>query len=116
MRLGYFTMPPRPAHRDPLKTLQEDGEAIIVADKLGLHDAFVGEHLTDRCENVTNSDRILELREQVGEFGELVYAGMDWVDPILAKRSMELMATEVMPRVNRTIDESIRRRKLAERV
>ena len=28
---------------------------------------------------------------------------MDWVDPALAKRSMELMATEVMPRVNRAI-------------
>jgi hypothetical protein len=46
------------------------------------------------------------LREQAGEFGEIVYAGMDWVDPGLAKRSMELMATQVMPRVNRAIDQS----------
>lgn len=38
------------------------------------------------------------LHEQVGDFGELVYAGMDWVDPKLARCSMELMATEVMPR------------------
>ena len=30
------------------------------------------------------------LHEQVGDFGELVYAGMDWVDPKLARRSMEL--------------------------
>ena len=44
-----------------------------------------------------------KLREQVGDFGELVYAGMDWVDPKLANRSMELMATEVMPRVNAAI-------------
>ena len=28
---------------------------------------------------------------------------MDWVDPRLARRSMELMATEVMPRVNHAI-------------
>jgi hypothetical protein len=28
---------------------------------------------------------------------------MDWVDPSLAKRSMELMADEVMPRVNAAI-------------
>jgi hypothetical protein len=28
---------------------------------------------------------------------------MDWVDARLAKRSMELMATEVMPRVNAAI-------------
>ena len=33
----------------------------------------------------------------------LVYAGMDWVDPQLARRSMQLMAEEVMPRVNAAI-------------
>jgi alkanesulfonate monooxygenase SsuD/methylene tetrahydromethanopterin reductase-like flavin-dependent oxidoreductase (luciferase family) len=48
-------------------------------------------------------DQILQFREQVGDFGELVYAGMDWVDPKLARRSMELMANEVMPRVNAAI-------------
>jgi hypothetical protein len=48
-------------------------------------------------------DQILQLREQVGDFGELVYAGMDWVDPKLAKRSMQLMAEEIMPRVNAAI-------------
>ena len=48
-------------------------------------------------------DQILKLRELTGDFGEIVYAGMDWVDPKLAKRSMELMATEVMPRVNAAI-------------
>lgn len=48
-------------------------------------------------------DEILKLREEVGDFGEIVYAGMDWVDPQLARRSMELMATEVMPRVNHAI-------------
>lgn len=55
MRFGYFTMPVHPMHRDWRETLREDREAIILADKLGFHDAFVGEHLTDRCENVTNS-------------------------------------------------------------
>jgi alkanesulfonate monooxygenase SsuD/methylene tetrahydromethanopterin reductase-like flavin-dependent oxidoreductase (luciferase family) len=48
-------------------------------------------------------DQLLALREQVGDFGELVYAGLDWVDKKLGQRSMELMATEVMPRVNRAI-------------
>ena len=48
-------------------------------------------------------DQLLALREQVGDFGELVYAGMDWVDKKLGQRSMELMATELMPRVNRAI-------------
>src|SRR5207302_8599679 len=55
MRLGLFMMPMHPAERDPVHTLQEDREAIILADRLGFYDAFVGEHLTDRCENVTNS-------------------------------------------------------------
>ena len=48
-------------------------------------------------------DEILKLREEAGDFGELVYAGMDWVDPRLTRRSMELMAHEVMPRVNAAI-------------
>jgi alkanesulfonate monooxygenase SsuD/methylene tetrahydromethanopterin reductase-like flavin-dependent oxidoreductase (luciferase family) len=55
MRLGYFTMPVHPMHRSWAETLKEDREAIILADKLGFHDAFMGEHLTDACENITNS-------------------------------------------------------------
>jgi len=55
MRLGYFTMPVHPASRNPTDTLREDREIIILADELGYHDAFVGEHLTDLVENVTNS-------------------------------------------------------------
>lgn len=51
-------------------------------------------------------DEILALREEVGEFGEVVYAGMDWVDEAQSKRSMELMATEVMPRVNAALGET----------
>jgi len=48
-------------------------------------------------------DKILALREQVGPFGEIVYAGMDLVDPHLGRRSMELMAEQVMPRVNQAL-------------
>ena len=55
MRLGYFTMPVHPLHRNWTETLKEDREAIILADQLGFYDAFVGEHLTDRCEPITNS-------------------------------------------------------------
>ena len=51
------------------------------------------------------SERILALREEVGEFGTLVYAGHDWADVALARRSMELMAREVMPAVNRALGE-----------
>ena len=55
MRLGYFTMPLHPFERDTTETLHEDRQTIIYADKLGFYDAFVGEHLTDKAENVTNS-------------------------------------------------------------
>jgi alkanesulfonate monooxygenase SsuD/methylene tetrahydromethanopterin reductase-like flavin-dependent oxidoreductase (luciferase family) len=55
MKLGLFMMPLHPLHRDPAVTLQEDRETIVLADRLGYHDAFVGEHLTDQAENVTNS-------------------------------------------------------------
>ena len=55
MKLGYFTMPVHPLSRNYAATLDEDREAIILADQLGFHDAFVGEHLTDRVEGITNS-------------------------------------------------------------
>jgi alkanesulfonate monooxygenase SsuD/methylene tetrahydromethanopterin reductase-like flavin-dependent oxidoreductase (luciferase family) len=51
-------------------------------------------------------EEILALREAIGDFGEIVYAGLDWVDSKLAQRSMELMAQEVLPRVNAAIGSS----------
>lgn len=48
-------------------------------------------------------DQILAFREQTGDFGTLVYACHDWIDPKLGKRSMELMAEKVMPAVNAAI-------------
>jgi alkanesulfonate monooxygenase SsuD/methylene tetrahydromethanopterin reductase-like flavin-dependent oxidoreductase (luciferase family) len=45
-------------------------------------------------------DQILAFREKVGDFGTLYYPCHDWLDPKLAKRSMELMAEKVMPQVN----------------
>jgi hypothetical protein len=51
-------------------------------------------------------DQLLAMREETGDFGELVYAGMDWLDPPLARRSMQLMAEQVMPRVNAAIRNS----------
>jgi hypothetical protein len=48
-------------------------------------------------------DRILELRERIGDFGTLLYCGKDWTDVGLSRRSMELMAEKVMPAVNAAI-------------
>jgi alkanesulfonate monooxygenase SsuD/methylene tetrahydromethanopterin reductase-like flavin-dependent oxidoreductase (luciferase family) len=55
MELGYFTMPLHPHERDYAQTLTEDREAILLADKLGFREAFVGEHVTDAAESVTDS-------------------------------------------------------------
>ncbi len=54
------------------------------------------------------AERILAFREDVGEFGTLLYAGHDWMDKTLARRSMELMAEKVMPAVNRAIGKQSR--------
>ena len=51
-------------------------------------------------------EEILAFREEVGDFGTLLYCGIDWVDPRIARRSLELMAEQVMPAVNRAIGAS----------
>ena len=53
------------------------------------------------------AEQIVALRETVGPFGTLVYAGHDWAEPALARQSMKLMANEVMPRVNRILGEQL---------
>ena len=55
MRLGYFTMPMHPLDTDYTTILKQDREAIILCDKLGYYDAFVGEHLSEDAENITNA-------------------------------------------------------------
>jgi alkanesulfonate monooxygenase SsuD/methylene tetrahydromethanopterin reductase-like flavin-dependent oxidoreductase (luciferase family) len=55
MQLGYFTMPLHPPERAYTTTLKEDRDAIILAEKLGFIEAFVGEHVTDRAETITSS-------------------------------------------------------------
>jgi alkanesulfonate monooxygenase SsuD/methylene tetrahydromethanopterin reductase-like flavin-dependent oxidoreductase (luciferase family) len=49
------------------------------------------------------AEKLLAFHEEVGPFGTLLYAGHDWVNPDLAKKSMTLMAREVMPRINARI-------------
>jgi alkanesulfonate monooxygenase SsuD/methylene tetrahydromethanopterin reductase-like flavin-dependent oxidoreductase (luciferase family) len=49
------------------------------------------------------AQQTLAFRREVGEFGALLYTGYDWVEPALARRSMELMARDVMPRVNKAL-------------
>jgi alkanesulfonate monooxygenase SsuD/methylene tetrahydromethanopterin reductase-like flavin-dependent oxidoreductase (luciferase family) len=48
-------------------------------------------------------EELLAFRDEVGDFGTLLYCGLDWVDGRIARRSLELMAEVVMPAVNAAI-------------
>src|SRR5436305_6432938 len=54
MNLGFFTMPIHPVDKDWRQSLREDREAFILADELGFTEGYVGEHATDRAENITS--------------------------------------------------------------
>lgn len=51
-------------------------------------------------------DQILALYEMTGGFGTLFYVGKNWTDPGLGRKSMELMAEKVLPKVNAAIGTS----------
>jgi alkanesulfonate monooxygenase SsuD/methylene tetrahydromethanopterin reductase-like flavin-dependent oxidoreductase (luciferase family) len=46
------------------------------------------------------ADQLLAFQGETGPFGTLLYAGKDWKDRELGRRSMILMAEKVMPRIN----------------
>ena len=54
MKLGYFMMPLHHIDRDYHETLEEDMEAIILADELGYSEAWVGEHYSSAVEQITS--------------------------------------------------------------
>ena len=55
MKLGFFTMPIHPPGRDYTETLGEDRELVLLADRLGFVEGFIGEHVTDAAETITSS-------------------------------------------------------------
>jgi alkanesulfonate monooxygenase SsuD/methylene tetrahydromethanopterin reductase-like flavin-dependent oxidoreductase (luciferase family) len=54
MKLGFFTMPIHPLDKDWRQCMREDREAFLLADELGFVEAYVGEHVTDKAENITS--------------------------------------------------------------
>jgi alkanesulfonate monooxygenase SsuD/methylene tetrahydromethanopterin reductase-like flavin-dependent oxidoreductase (luciferase family) len=54
MKLGFFTMPIHPVDKDWQQSLREDREAFVLADELGFVEAYCGEHVTDKAENITS--------------------------------------------------------------
>lgn len=55
MKLSFFTMPIHPLGKPFSKSLAEDREAFILADKLGFAEAYCGEHTTDQAEIITST-------------------------------------------------------------
>ena len=53
MRLGMFMQPVHDPKRDYTQALKDDQETIILADKLGFHEVWVGEHVSATAEPIT---------------------------------------------------------------
>ena len=53
MRLGMFMQPVHDTMRDQTQVLEEDREAILLADKLGYDEVWVGEHASATVEPIT---------------------------------------------------------------
>ena len=51
----------------------------------------------------TVTEQLLELREAVGPFGKLILVAHDWDEAAAWRRSLELFATEVMPRLSKHV-------------
>jgi len=88
-----------------LAKMRRAGRTVIFKPDPGMPDDAVS--LDDICNELIIhgtanevAEKLLRFRETVGDFGTLLYAGHDWADPALARRSMVLMAEQVMPRVN----------------
>src|SRR5439155_22056330 len=55
MQLVFFTLPNMPIDNDRQISLQKDREEFLLADKMGFTEGYVGEHITDKAENITSS-------------------------------------------------------------
>jgi alkanesulfonate monooxygenase SsuD/methylene tetrahydromethanopterin reductase-like flavin-dependent oxidoreductase (luciferase family) len=100
--------PYRHYYNSLLTKLKRNGRAELFKESRDMPDEAVTlDYVLDRLvihgsvNRVT--DRILAFREQVGDFGTLLYAGKDWADREIGRRSMILLAEQVMPRVNAAI-------------
>jgi alkanesulfonate monooxygenase SsuD/methylene tetrahydromethanopterin reductase-like flavin-dependent oxidoreductase (luciferase family) len=91
-----FTKLTRNGRFDLFKTRRDQPDSEVTLDKVC--DALIVYGSPNKV-----VDELLAFREQVGDFGTLLYAGKDWRNPSLARRSMQLMAEKVMPQLNNAI-------------
>jgi alkanesulfonate monooxygenase SsuD/methylene tetrahydromethanopterin reductase-like flavin-dependent oxidoreductase (luciferase family) len=91
MHFGLFMMPLHPPHRSFADSYQRDVEQIVLADRLGVQEAWVGEHLTERWENAPGP------REESGGFGTLLSIMTDSDDAGWDQESLRLLMEQVAP-------------------
>lgn len=66
---------------------------------------MVRDHFVIHGSPATVARKILEFREEVGPFGTLMLTAHDWTDKAVMRKSMELLAMDVMPMVNAALAE-----------
>ena len=59
MQLGFFNMPLHPPGADMAQTLADDLEQLVVLDRLGYAEAWIGEHFTTTWENIPAPDLLI---------------------------------------------------------
>ena len=59
MQFGLFMMPLHPPHRSYADSYDRDLDLLQTADRLGFHEAWIGEHLTERWENAPFPDLLI---------------------------------------------------------
>ena len=59
MRLGLFMMPLHPSYRPIADAYDRDIDQLVLADRLGFDEAWIGEHFTEKCENAPAPDLLI---------------------------------------------------------
>ena len=59
MRLGLFMMPLHPSYRPIAECYDRDIDQLVLADKLGFNEAWLGEHFTEKWENAPAPDLLI---------------------------------------------------------
>jgi alkanesulfonate monooxygenase SsuD/methylene tetrahydromethanopterin reductase-like flavin-dependent oxidoreductase (luciferase family) len=84
---------------EAFKTARDQPDSAITSE--GVMDRLV---ISGSPKKVT--EELLAFREEVGDFGTLLYAGKDWLDRDMGRRSMVLLAEKVLPALNSAIGKS----------
>lgn len=96
-------------YKQLLTKLVKNGRANLFKEDQSMPDEAVTlDYVLDRLVIWGTPDKVADelnaFRDSVGPFGTLLYAGHDWTDVDLARRSMVLLAEQVQPRIARVAE------------